>query len=87
MKSYAAGILDKLRELQVDLRATPAVFMGGGAALFQPFIEESSQVTKAALEELLADRSIVLATDSKPYEILQTVNLYQQHRYVPIFLE
>ncbi len=47
VKSYAAGILDKLRELQVDLRATPAVFMGGGAALFRPFLEESSQVTKA----------------------------------------
>lgn len=47
VKSYASGILDKLRELQVDLRATPAVFMGGGAALFQPFIEESSQVAKA----------------------------------------
>ncbi len=47
VKSYAAGILDKLRELQVDLRAAPAVFMGGGAALFQPFLLESSQVTKA----------------------------------------
>ena len=46
-KSYAAGILDKLRELQVDLRATPAVFMGGGAALFRPFFEESPQVAKA----------------------------------------
>lgn len=47
VKSYAAGILDKLRELQVDLRATPAIFIGGGAALFRPFIEESPQVVKA----------------------------------------
>ena len=52
VKSYAAGILDKLRELQVDLRATPAIFTGGGAALFRPFIETSSQVTKA---EFVAD--------------------------------
>ena len=44
VKNYAAGILDKLRELQVDLRATPAIFIGGGAALFRPFIEESPQV-------------------------------------------
>lgn len=47
VKSYAAGILDKLRELQVDLRATPAIFTGGGAALFRPFIEPSPQVAKA----------------------------------------
>lgn len=47
VKSYAAGILDKLRELQVDLRATPAIFTGGGAALFCPFIEASSQVAQA----------------------------------------
>ena len=47
VKNYAAGILDKLRELQVDLRATPAIFIGGGAALFRPFIEESPQVVKA----------------------------------------
>lgn len=47
VKNYAAGILDKLLELQVDLRATPAIFIGGGAALFRPFIEESPQVVKA----------------------------------------
>ena len=47
VKSYAAGILDKLRELQVDLRVTPAIFTGGGAALFRPFIEVSSQVAQA----------------------------------------
>ena len=52
VKSYAAGILDKLRELQVDLRATPAIFTGGGAALFRTFIETSSQVAKA---EFVAD--------------------------------
>ena len=52
VKSYAAGILDKLRELQVDLRATPAIFTGGGAALFRTFIETSSQVAKA---EFIAD--------------------------------
>ena len=52
VKSYAAGILDKLRELQVDLRATPAIFTGGGAALFRTFIETSSQVAKV---EFVAD--------------------------------
>lgn len=52
VKNYATGILDKLRELQVDLRATPAIFTGGGAALFRPFIEESPQVARA---EFVAD--------------------------------
>lgn len=47
VRSYAAGILDKLRELQVDLRATPAIFTGGGAALFKTFLEESLLVVKA----------------------------------------
>lgn len=47
VRSYAAGILDKLRELQVDLRATPAIFTGSGAVLFRTFLEESSLVVKA----------------------------------------
>lgn len=47
VKNYAAGILDKLRELQVDLRATPVIFTGGGAALFRSFLETSPQVAKA----------------------------------------
>ena len=47
VKTYANDILDKLRELQVDLRANPAIFAGGGAALFKPFLEASPLVAKA----------------------------------------
>lgn len=47
VRVYAHGILDKLRELQVDLRANPAIFVGGGSALFKPFIESSPLVAKA----------------------------------------
>lgn len=32
---------------QVDLRATPAIFTGGGAVLFKTFLEESPLVVKA----------------------------------------
>lgn len=39
--------LDKLRELQVALRANPAIFVGGGAALFKPFLQDSPLVAKA----------------------------------------
>lgn len=46
-KNYAALILDKLRELKVDLRATPAIFIGGGSALFRRFIESSPLVASA----------------------------------------
>jgi len=44
---HANYILDKLRELQVDLRANPAIFIGGGAVLFKEYIENSPLVVKA----------------------------------------
>ena len=46
-KCHAESILNKLRELQVDLRSTPAIFIGGGAIQFRQYIEESSMVVKA----------------------------------------
>ena len=46
-RSYSSQILDKLRELKVDLRATPAIFISGGAALFRNFIESSPMVAHA----------------------------------------
>jgi len=36
---HADTILDKLRELQVDLRSNPAVFIGGGALLLREHLE------------------------------------------------
>lgn len=44
---HAKDILDQLRELQVDLRSNPAVFIGGGSILFRKFIEASPLVAKA----------------------------------------
>lgn len=32
---HAKDILDKARELQVDLRTNPAIFIGGGSVLFR----------------------------------------------------
>jgi len=52
-KHHAEMILYKLRELQVDLRSTPAIFIGGGSILFRKYIEESPMVVKA---EFVADR-------------------------------
>jgi len=46
-KHYSDRILDKLRELQVDLRSNPAIFVGGGSVLFRPYIEYSPMVAKA----------------------------------------
>ncbi len=68
VKAYAFGILDKLRELQVDLRADPAVFVGGGAVLFKPFIEDSSLVTKA---DFILDQK----ANAIGYELLATHQL------------
>jgi len=46
-RQHAGAILDKLRELQVDLRSNPAVFIGGGAILLREYLEQSPLVTKA----------------------------------------
>lgn len=45
---HASSILDNLRELQVDLRANPAVFIGGGSLLFQKYIANSPMVMQAS---------------------------------------
>ena len=44
---HSDTILDKLRELQVDLRSNPVIFIGGGAALYKDYIETSPMVSKA----------------------------------------
>jgi len=44
---HTDSILNKLRELQVDLRSTPAIFIGGGSALFRQYVERSPIVSKA----------------------------------------
>lgn len=43
---HAKDILDKLRELQVDLRSNPVVFIGGGSLLFREYLEHSSMVAR-----------------------------------------
>lgn len=48
---HAKVILDQLRELQVDLRSNPAVFIGGGSILLRPFLESSPLVAKADFVE------------------------------------
>lgn len=50
-QAHAKDILDKLRELQVDLRTNPAIFIGGGSILFRPLIEMTSLVTQATYIE------------------------------------
>ena len=50
-KLHAQDILNQLRELQVDLRSNPAVFIGGGSLLLRPFLEDSPLVAKADFVE------------------------------------
>lgn len=47
-KLHANDILNQLRELQVDLRSNPAIFVGGGSILLRPFLESSPLVAKAS---------------------------------------
>ena len=48
---HARNILNGLRELKVDLRANPAVFIGGGSILFREYLENSPLVTSATFVE------------------------------------
>lgn len=47
-KLHADDILNQLRELQVDLRSNPAIFVGGGSILLRTFLENSPLVAKAS---------------------------------------
>lgn len=40
-QQHANDILSQLRELQVDLRPNPAIFIGGGSILLQPYLSKS----------------------------------------------
>jgi plasmid segregation protein ParM len=50
-KKHADNILNQLRELQVDLRSNPAIFVGGGSILLRPFFENSHLIAKASFVE------------------------------------
>jgi len=45
-QQHADVILEKLRELKVDLRANKAIFIGGGSILLREYLETSPMVTK-----------------------------------------
>jgi len=71
-KRHTDSILNKLRELQVDLRSTPAIFIGGGANLFRQYIEESQMVAKA---DFITDPK----SNAAGYMILATAHLQKLH--------
>ena len=50
-EQHAKNILNQLRELKVDLRSNPAVFIGGGSALFRDYLEHSPLVAAATFVE------------------------------------
>lgn len=47
---HAKDILNKLRELKVELRSNPCVIMGGAATLFKPVFDDSKMVLAARYE-------------------------------------
>jgi plasmid segregation protein ParM len=46
-RQHTENILDKLRELKVDLRSNPAIFIGGGSVLLKSYIEQAKLVSSA----------------------------------------
>jgi plasmid segregation protein ParM len=65
---HSATIINKLRELNVNLRSNPVIFTGGGAALFRPYLENSSMIAKA---EFLPDPK----ANAVGYEMLAAAQL------------
>ena len=43
--------IDQLRELQVDLRTNPAIFIGGGSVLLRSLLENSPLIAQASFIE------------------------------------
>lgn len=50
VQRHAHEILNQLRELKVDLRANPAMFIGGGSMLLKEYLEASPLVNQAMFE-------------------------------------
>lgn len=46
-RRYIERIINSLREHKVELKANPAIFIGGGSVLFRQYIESSSLITSA----------------------------------------
>ena len=46
-REHLKRIIDGLRENMVELKANPAIFIGGGSILFKPYIVESPMIVKA----------------------------------------
>lgn len=47
---YIKMIIDSLREHKVELKATPAIFVGGGSILFKDYISQSPMIASADFE-------------------------------------
>lgn len=46
-REHLKRIIDGLRENMVELKANPAIFIGGGSILFRPYIENSPMIASA----------------------------------------
>ena len=57
---HAKDILDKLRELQVDLRSNPAVFIGGGSVLYRDTEEEAKYIISCLDNESMMWKALVM---------------------------
>ena len=66
--AHAKDILDKLRELQVDLRSNPAIFTGGGSILFREYLTHSPLIQQASFVESTNANAI-------GYQMLATAHL------------
>jgi len=62
-QQYAASLLSKLSETKIDIRNTPLIFLGGGALLLRPFLQEH-------IDPTMLDFIDDLHANVKGYEVL-----------------
>lgn len=70
---HAAMILNELRELGIDLKTSPGIFIGGGALLLEDFIESSDMTVKV---EFISD----ISANALGYSIMANVALKKKKR-------
>lgn len=51
VSAHAAFTLDKIREIKADLRSNPSIFLGGGAVMLRPFLEQSRMISQTSFLE------------------------------------
>lgn len=75
-RNHANNLLDELREKGIDLKANPAILLGGGALLLKTYIQSSPMVASANSLEFIED----ISSNALGYTMLANAMLSMNNR-------